>query len=938
MDATLTNAIPIPLRLTGRAEALYRNDLDIGRRYTDRIMCGLMVLQWLFGIIAALVISPQTWIGTYSQTNIHVYAAVFLGGALTGLPIYMARYFPGEVITRHCMAVCQMLWSALLIHLTGGRIETHFHVFGSLAFLAFYRDWRVLITATLVVGLDHLIRGVFWPISVFGVTTASNWRWLEHVAWVAFEDVVLVVSCLRGNHELRGIAVRQAEIEKAKEELTLTGQDLRFEMAERQRAAESSVASQLLLRGIIDNSYAVIYVKDVEGRYQMVNRRYTELFHIEDEAIRGKTDYDLFPRDIAERLRAVDERVASTEIAITEEEVVPHDDGLHTYVSVKCPLWDSAGKPYAVFGISTDISDRKNAEIKLTAQLERLDLLHQITRAIGERQDLKSIFQVVVRSLEERLPIDFCCVCLYDREENLLVVSSVGVKSASTANELAMTELAKIPIDENGLSRCVRGHLVYEPDITDVQFPFPQRLARGGLRSVVIAPLLVESQVFGVLVAARREANGFSSGDCEFLKHLSEHVALAAHQADLHTALLQAYDDLRQSQQTIMQQERLRALGQMASGIAHDINNAISPVALYTESLLENEPNLSVRARGYLEIISRAIEDVAATVARMREFYRQREPQLILAPVDLSRLVQEVIDLTRARWSDMPMQRGVVIEPKLALLPDLPSILGIESEIREVLTNLIINAVDAMPDGGSLTVRTRVGDSAASSDVPAGQCLVYVEVIDTGLGMDEDTQRRCLEPFFTTKGERGTGLGLAMVYGVIQRHRANIEIESLVGAGTTVRVIFAAPPKESGAPRQTSSAPTIISPIRILIVDDDPLLLMSLRDTLEIDGHAVVVANGGQAGIDVFVDANERGEAFPIVITDLGMPSVDGRKVAHAVKDAVPTTAVIMLTGWGQRLVADGDVPPQVACVLNKPPKLRELREALVRCRPEVEE
>ncbi len=209
-----------------------------------------------------------------------------------------------------------------------------------------------------------------------------------------------------------------------------------------------------------------------------------------------------------------------------------------------------------------------------------------------------------------------------------------------------MTEQLSVPIDQNGLSRCIAGQLVYEPDVLQVPFPFPQRLAAAGLRSLVIAPLIVENQVFGVLVSARRAAQAFSSGECEFLRQLSEHVALASHQARLYGALQQAYDDLRQSQHTVMQQERLRALGQMASGIAHDINNAISPVSLYTESLLEREPNLSDRARGYLTTIQRAIEDVARTVARMREFYREREAQLTLERVDINRAVRQVVELT----------------------------------------------------------------------------------------------------------------------------------------------------------------------------------------------------------------------------------------------------------------------------------------------------
>src|SRR6202046_3693516 len=173
-----------------------------------------------------------------------------------------------------------------------------------------------------------------------------------------------------------------------------------------------------------------------------------------------------------------------------------------------------------------------------------------------------------------------------------------------------------------------------------------------------------------------------------------------------------------------MQQERLRALGQMASGIAHDINNAISPVALYTEMLLEQETNLSKRTREYLETTQRAIGDVAHTVARMREFYRQQEPELVLTPVDISALVHQVVDLARARWSDMPQQRGIVLDLQLELGQNRPPVAGIESELREALINLVFNAVDAMPEGGKLTIRTK------ASDGPARQA--DVEVTDHG--------------------------------------------------------------------------------------------------------------------------------------------------------------------------------------------------------------
>jgi len=579
-----------------------------------------------------------------------------------------------------------------------------------------------------------------------------------------------------------------------------------------------------------------------------------------------------------------------------------------------------------------EITERKQAEHKNRSQLEHLSLLDQITRSAGERLDLKSIFQIVLIRLEDSLPIDFGCVCLYDAAANTLRVSCVGAKSEALAHELTIDEQASIDVDQNGLARCVQGQLVYEPDISASDFPFPQRLARGGLRSVVMAPLKSESQVIGVLVAARRAANGFTSAECEFLRQLSEHIALAAHQAQLYGSLQQAYDDLRQTQASVMQAERLRALGQMASGIAHDINNALSPVSLYVESMLETERDLSARARGYLETIQRAVEDVAQTVARMREFYRQREQQIELAPVDVNQMAQQVLDLTKARWSDMVQRRGTVIRVETEFAPDLPRIMGVESEIREALTNLVFNAVDAMPEGGTLTLRTRLTG-------PDAERAVAMEVTDSGIGMDEDTRKRCLEPFFTTKGERGSGLGLAMVYGMVQRHSCGIEIDSAPGAGTTMRLVFAVPTAAMAEHVRPAAAPAAPKRLRLLLVDDDPVLLKSLCDALETDSHIIVTANGGEAGITAFRTSLERGEAFAAVITDLGMPYVDGRQVAAAIKEASPATPVIMLTGWGQRMIADKEIPPHVDRVLAKPPKLREVREALaLLCRPDATE
>jgi signal transduction histidine kinase/CheY-like chemotaxis protein len=226
-----------------RADQIFDGVMDRIYRRTDRIFAGLLICEWFFAIGCALVVSPRTWEGAIGKTHVHLYAALLLGGAIISLPIALVLLRPGAVVTRHVIAVAQMLMSALLIHLAGGRIETHFHVFGSLAFIAFYRDWRVLVSATIIVAADHMIRGLFWPQSVYGVTTASEWRWIEHAAWVLFEDAFLAHSCLRGLAETRDLSVRQADLERFNEQIEQT---VRRRTAELRQAQEQLLQSQKL--------------------------------------------------------------------------------------------------------------------------------------------------------------------------------------------------------------------------------------------------------------------------------------------------------------------------------------------------------------------------------------------------------------------------------------------------------------------------------------------------------------------------------------------------------------------------------------------------------------------------------------------------------------------------------------------------------------------
>ncbi|HUR59755.1 MAG TPA: histidine kinase dimerization/phospho-acceptor domain-containing protein, partial [Opitutaceae bacterium] len=250
-----SDSAPGFVNVRARSEELWRQHRDQIYRNTDRLFSGLLVLQWVAGLAAAYWISPRTWIGAESQVHVHVWAAFILGGIIALPPALLATWRPGELLTRHVIAVAQMLASALLIHLTGGRIETHFHVFGSLAFLAFYRDWPVLVTASIVVALDHFLRGVYWPQSVFGIASISQWRWLEHAGWVVFEDIFLAYACLRSQAEMREIASRRAQLEVNHELI---------EQAVVQRTAELAASNRTLQAEIVERTRVEAELKNAK--------------------------------------------------------------------------------------------------------------------------------------------------------------------------------------------------------------------------------------------------------------------------------------------------------------------------------------------------------------------------------------------------------------------------------------------------------------------------------------------------------------------------------------------------------------------------------------------------------------------------------------------------------------------------------------------------
>lgn len=574
--------------------------------------------------------------------------------------------------------------------------------------------------------------------------------------------------------------------------------------------------------------------------------------------------------------------------------------------------------------LRAEIGERTRAETELKQQFVRISLLNQITQAISDRQDTDSILHVVLRQLEDHMGLDLGMIALLDPKTSMLNVAALRVKNSLLADQFDVHEGSVVPLAESGFQLCEKGQTVYFADTIKSTAPFLEKLAVLGWRSTAAVPLMVEEKLFGVLIASRLKAEAFSSGDCEFLRMLSEHVALAAHQSRLHKELETAYNELRQTQAAVLQQERLKALGQMASGIAHDVNNALSPVVGFSDIILRGDFGLDQRGKKYLKYIRTAGEDIAHIVARLREFYRTRDDQESLQDLNLNTLVDQVIEMTRPRWRDIPQSNSLTIDVQTELMVDMPNLPGIESEIREAFTNLVINAVDAMPQGGKITLRTRMLRHQPNSKYPR---QIAVEVTDSGTGMTEETRKRCLEPFFSTKGKRGTGLGLAMVYGVMKRHEGTIEIDSEVGKGTTFRLLFPVRPNLAKGAADEDVSP--VEPLQILCIDDEPLLRELIKELLERDGHEVEVSDSGQSGLDEFRLARERGRPFDVVITDLGMPYLDGRQVAKAVKQESPSTPVVMLTGWGAFMKEEGQTPELVDAILSKPPRSRELREML---------
>ncbi len=388
----------------------------------------------------------------------------------------------------------------------------------------------------------------------------------------------------------------------------------------------------------------------------------------------------------------------------------------------------------------------------------------------------------------------------------------------------------------------------------------------------------------------------------------AESAAAQAEQARRHVEELSHYiaeqDRIREQYAQI---EKLSALGELASGVAHDFNNTLAGILGRAQLLLTTHDQQKVEAG--LRLIIKTAKDGAHTVRRIQDFARQRRDH-DFQPVSVDQLLLDVREITRPRWKSRAESEGVHISLELQLGSDEPRVMGDESELREVLVNLVFNAVDAMPQGGTLTLSTRETGGA-----------VEIAVSDTGEGMPEDVRTRVFDPFFTTKGKAGMGLGLAVSYGIIRRHDGSIEAESEVGRGTTFRMRLPASLNSARQEAAAAEAPAIAlvpqrpGATRILVVDDEENVRELLRDILESEGYQVTLASGGREALEVFGG----GGVFDALFTDLGMQGMSGWELAHAVRELDGNIPVAVVTGWGEAVGSGERLAARVDWVVTKP-------------------
>jgi GAF domain-containing protein/ActR/RegA family two-component response regulator/anti-sigma regulatory factor (Ser/Thr protein kinase) len=515
------------------------------------------------------------------------------------------------------------------------------------------------------------------------------------------------------------------------------------------------------------------------------------------------------------------------------------------------------------------------------AKITQLTALYEIGKTLSSTLDLDELLQKALELLRQHFRYPLCVIFLLDREKNELYIKQIIGRDLEDVKEM------RFRVGVDGIVGWVarEGDFLYVPDVSkDPRYIF----GLPSVRSEAAFPLKIRDQMIGVLDIESEELLGFDEEDLKVLSSLASQISIFIENAQLFFQLKQTLRELKQAQDQIIQAEKLRAMGEMASGVAHDFNNVLAVILGNIQLLLHQLNHLGLEeVRERLKTIEQSSKDGAETVRRIQEFTGKRRDKEF-SSLSMNELITDVVNITQPRWKDQTQKKGIQIALSQKL-GKIPLMLGNPSELREVLTNIIFNAVDAMPHGGQITISTQ----CQTDD------WVEVRIADTGIGMTEEVKKRVFDPFFTTKGVTNSGLGMSVSYGIVKRHGGEILIETESGKGTTFILHLPTGYGEEKVEEKVLKRKPVeeVRSARILVIDDEESVRKILSQMLKAKGYEVVVASDGEEGIEKF-----KKEKFDLVLTDLGMPRISGWEVGKTLKRIEPKVPVAMITGWGVEL------------------------------------
>ena len=679
------------------------------------------------------------------------------------------------------------------------------------------------------------------------------------------------------------------------------------DISERKRAEAALLESEERFRAVVETAPEAIFIQ-TRGCFAYLNPAAVGFFGAAGaEQLLGQPVADrIHPARraaVLERLRHLDD--IQQPVPLTEETILRCDGGATDVEGWTVPFTYQGTQGALVF--VRDVTARKAMEVALQRQTNRLEAVRAVSTEITRELNRQTVLDLIVRRAVELTRAGAGMVHLWDaRGERLAPQSTLGVSSVRLAVTLAPGEGVA------GAVAATRRGLVVN-DFRGSAYATPAIVAVSPHNRILGEPLEFRDRCIGVITVSRDAGEpGFADDEQDTLRLLAIHAAIAIENARLFAELQASYDALQQAQAELVRSEKLRVVGQLSAGIAHDLNNTLAAVLGQVEVLQlgVTDPTL----QHGLHAVETAVLDGAQVVRRLQDFARQ-QPAEQRGALEIAPLVADVVAITRPRWKDDADRQGTSIQV-ITRLANLPRILGDAAELREALLNLVLNAVDAMPAGGTLTI--------AGQAVPGAPAWVDVTVSDTGIGMSEEVRQRAIDPFFTTKGVQGTGLGLSVVYATVIRYGGRMDIASAPGQGTTVTLRLPAAPAEA---RPTARLPAWgpVSPRRVLVVDDDATVRSPLASLLRAAGHTVLEADGGSAALALLGT-----QSVDCLVTDLGMPDMTGWALARDAKRLMPTLPVLLLTGWGSHVGAEEPDADRLADrLLGKPVRIEDLLAAI---------